>query len=318
MSPTLLFALLLLLTFAALLFFLKPTREESAVQRHLEEIEVTRVQDFDGTTILKREPFSSIPWLDDLLRQAPGTWSLMRLLKQAGSLWTVSTVITLSLLAFFFVWMVAYLMLSRLAFSAVPGAAAAFSPFLYLLILRDTRFRRCDALLPEAVDLMARALRAGHAVTAAMEMVGQEIGEPLAGEFRIVHEEQSFGLPMREAIFNLADRLPRDDVRFLATAILVQKETGGNLAQILDKTAAVMRERVRLRGQLRIYTAQGRLTGWILSCMPFVMFALISMINHDYESILFTDPLGIRVVIVGLIMMVLGVLAIRKIIDIKV
>lgn len=318
MSPTALFLLLLLLSFAALLFFLKPTREESAVERHLKEIEVTRVQDIGGATILKREPFSSIPWLDDLLRQAPGTWSLMRLLKQAGSPWRVSTVILLSSLGFCLTGTVVYLASSRAALSLLLAVTAAVSPYAYLLILRDTRFRRCDALLPEAVDLMARALRAGHAVTAAIEMVGQEIAEPLAGEFRTVHEEQSFGLPMREAMLNLADRLPRDDVRFLATAILVQKETGGNLAQILDKTAGVMRERVRLRGQLRIYTAQGRLTGWILGLMPFVMFALINLVNHDYESILFTDPLGIRVVIAGVVMMLIGVFAIRKVIDIKV
>ena len=122
--------------------------------------------------------------------------------------------------------------------SLIFGAIAASLPLLYLYVAREVRFRRCDALSPDAVDLMARGLRAGHAVPAVLEMVGQEIGEPLAGEFRILHEEQNLGLPLRDAILNLVDRVPRDDMRFLATAILLQKETGGNLAVILDKTAS--------------------------------------------------------------------------------
>jgi tight adherence protein B len=180
------------------------------------------------------------------------------------------------------------------------------------------RFHRCDAVLPEAIDLMARGLRAGHSIASVLDMVGQEIAEPLASEFRTVSEEQTLGLPTREAMLNLVERLPRDDVRFLATAILVQKETGGNLAQILDKTAVVMRERVRLRGQLRIYTAQGRITGWILCSLPFILFGLISLVNPDYEKILFTDPLGVRLIYGGLGMMAVGVLIIRKVIDIRV
>jgi len=187
-----------------------------------------------------------------------------------------------------------------------------------LYVTREIRFARFDSTLPEAVDLMARGLRAGHAVTAVLEMVGNEVADPVGTEFRAMHEEQALGLPLREAMINLVDRMPRDDVRFLATAILLQKETGGNLAQILDKTAAVMRERARLRGQLRIYTAQGRITGWILCIAPFAMFGLISLVNKNYEKPLFSDPLGIKMIYTGLIMMVIGILAIRKIIDIKV
>jgi tight adherence protein B len=119
-------------------------------------------------------------------------------------------------------------------------------------------------------------------------------------------------------MINLVERMPVDDMRFLATAILLQKESGGNLAQILDKTTAVIRERARLRGQLRIYTAQGRITGWILCAAPFLMFGLISVLNHNYEKPLFTTPLGLKMVYGGLVLMVLGVLAIRKIIDVKV
>ncbi len=137
-------------------------------------------------------------------------------------------------------------------------------------------------------------------------------------EFRALHKEQSLGLPIRDAMKGLIDRVPIDDLRFLATAILLQKESGGNLAQILDKTSAVIRERARLRGQLKIYTAQGRITGYLLGTAPFIMFGLINLINHDYEKTLFTDPFGLKMVYFGLGLMVIGILAIRKIIDIKV
>ena len=165
---------------------------------------------------------------------------------------------------------------------------------------------------------MARALRVGHAVSSALEMVGQEVADPVGSEFRTVYEEQALGLPLKEAMLNLVQRVPTQDVRFLATAIVLQKETGGNLAEILDKTAIVMRERTRLRGQLRVYTAQGRATGWLLCSLPFIMFFLISFVNPGYEKTLFTDPLGIHLVYAGLVMMAVGILVIRKIIDIRV
>jgi tight adherence protein B len=196
------------------------------------------------------------------------------------------------------------------------GVASA--PYIYLYILREVRFSKFSDLLPEAVDLMSRGLRAGHSIQAVLEMVGDEIADPVGIEFRALHKEQTLGLPIRDAMMGLVDRVPLDDMRFLATAILLQKESGGNLAQILDKTSAVIRERARLRGQLRIYTAQGRITGWILGGAPFFMFVLINLANHNYEKTLFSDPFGLKLVYVGLGLMVVGILVIRKIIDIKV
>jgi tight adherence protein B len=202
--------------------------------------------------------------------------------------------------------------------AVIAGVAAGSIPYIVLFIMREQRFRKCDQLLPEAIDLMARGLRAGHALTAVLEMVGSETADPIASEFRRLAEEHSLGVTLRDATMNLVARLPRDDMRFLATAILLQKETGGNLAVILDKTAAVARERARLRGQLRIYTAQGRVTGVILCLMPFIMFGLLSLVNWDFEKLLFTEELGRKMVYFGLGLMVLGVLWVRKIIDVKV
>lgn len=314
----LLFIVVLILSFLVLLYFLKPTAAETAIEQHLTGIEEGRMASADGTTILKREVFSTTPWVDELIRQIPGSLELSRLIKQSGQKWQVSVVLMASAAIALLGWWIASLAISSFGLSLIIGLAIGAAPYIYLYVTREIRFARFDALLPEAVDLMARGLRAGHAVTAVLEMVGNEVSDPVGTEFRAMHEEQALGLPLREAMLNLVDRVPRDDVRFLATAILLQKETGGNLAQILDKTAAVMRERARLRGQLRIYTAQGRITGWILCIAPFVMFGLISMVNKTYEKPLFTDPLGIKMIYTGLIMMAIGILAIRKIIDIKV
>jgi tight adherence protein B len=247
-------------------------------------------------------------------------WSpmLSALIKQAGMEWRASSLFLLSIFAAFATGWLAWLMSSNAVITPVIGGAVGAAPYIYLYILRAFRRSRFDALLPEAVDLMSRGLRAGHSIAAVLEMVGNEIADPVGTEFRALHKEQSLGLPMREAMMNLVERMPLDDMRFLATAILLQKESGGNLAQILDKTSAVVRERARLRGQLKIYTAQGRITGWILCAAPFLMFALISVVNHNYEKTLFSNALGMKMIYGGLGLMVLGILAIRKIIDVKV
>lgn len=318
MSPLLLFILILALVLGIMIWVLKPTRAEADIQRHLERIGGKYTVDPSGATILKRQELSAIPWVDDLLQQIPGPQNLRLFISQAGKTWTVGAVIFGSLVALVAVtWLASYLDTTWI-FAFVLGLLVGALPYAYLYLLRESRFRRFDSLLPETIDLMARALRAGHAVTAAIEMVSQEIAEPVASEFRIVFEEQNLGLPLRDAMLSLAERVPLDDVLFLVTAILVQKETGGNLAEILDKTAAVLRERMRLKGQLRIYTAQGRLTGWFLCLLPFAVFLLINLVNHKYEAKLWSDPLGRHLVYAGLTMMTIGVFAIRKIVNIKV
>ncbi|HEV3277702.1 MAG TPA: type II secretion system F family protein [Terriglobia bacterium] len=319
MSLVILFVLLLLLSFGAIVLVLKPGKTEADVQRHLSDMgDVFTAVDAGGNTILRRESLSSIPWLNSLLQQVPGSLSLRLLITQAGSRWALSTLLFGSVLAALATAWIVSLFMPAVLLDLLVGVAVGVMPYLYLLAKRSARFQRFDKLLPEAIDLMSRALKAGHAVTSALEMVAQEIGDPVSGEFRIVFDEQNLGLPMREALLNLAQRLPLEDVRFVATAILVQRESGGNLAEVLDKTAGVMRDRIRLRGQLRIYTAQGRLTGWILCAMPFIIFGLVSMANYDYEKKLWTDPLGLHLVYTGLVMMAVGVLAIRKIVDIRV
>jgi len=313
----LLFVLLLIVCFGIIYLVLRPTKTETAVQQQLENIQEGRAEQ-TGRTILREEGYGKNPETAEIVRQLPGALETLRLLQQAGHDWTVVSVMAGSLAAALASAWIASLFLPSILLAIVVGIAAGSGPYIYLLIRREQRFRRCDALLPEAIDLMARGLRAGHALTAVLEMVANEIAEPISTEFRKLHEENALGLPLRDATVNLVNRMPRDDVRFLATAMLLQKETGGNLAAILDKTGMVARERARLRGQLRIYTAQGRVTGWVLCLMPFIMFGLLSTVNWQLEKTLFTEPNGRLLVYVALGLMLLGIIAIRKIIDVKV
>ena len=315
--PLLFFLLLLIITFAVAFYFLRPTKTESAVQQRLDAIQDRRA-DETGQTILKEEGYSRNAEYSQVIREIPGALGTLDLIRQAGKNWTVGSVMGISLAATVFTALIASLILPSTLLAVAAGIVAGSIPYIVLMVMRERRFRKCDELLPECIDLMARGLRAGHALTAVLEMVGTETAEPLSSEFRRLAEEHSLGLPLRDATMNLVARLPRDDMRFLATAILLQKETGGNLAVILDKTAAVARERARLRGQLRIYTAQGRVTGWVLCLMPFIMFGLLSAMNWQFEKLLFTEEAGRTLVYIGLGLMVLGVLAIRKIIDVKV
>jgi len=318
MSPIVLFGLLLILSFGVVFYLLRPTSTEVAVQEQLEDIGSKKSETKARTSILKEEVTGSNVLMDEVVRRMPWLPAVSRLIRQAGMSWRPSSVILLSFVAVLVSMWFASLFTSNLLAIVIVGAGVGLAPYMYLYIVREVRFRQFDSLLPEAVDLMSRGLRAGHSISAVIEMVGNELADPVGIEFRALHKEQTLGLPMREAMMNLLERVPRDDMRFIATAILLQKESGGNLAQILDKTSAVVRERARLRGQLQIYTAQGRITGWILCAAPFVMFGLISVSNNDYEKPLFNDPLGMKMIYGGLALMVIGVLAIRKIIDVKV
>jgi len=321
MSLILLFLLLLVLIFGVLFYFLKPTSMERAVEDQLASIEDIQPVEGDAagrtTTILKERTARSTA-VEEFAARLPWSQNSSRLIRQAGKDWSFGSLSLVSLVAGVLIYGIAWLVNARFMISLLLAVAVGSAPYVYLYIFRGIRFRQFAELLPEAVDLMSRGLRAGHSIQAVLEMVGNEIADPVGIEFRALHKEQTLGLPIRDAMMGLVDRMPMDDMRFLATAILLQKESGGNLAQILDKTSAVIRERARLRGQLRIYTAQGRITGWILCAAPFIMFAVINLINHEYEKSLFNDPFGLKMVYFGLGLMAIGVLAIRKIIDIKV
>jgi tight adherence protein B len=315
-----LFLLVMIITFSVVLYMTRPTKEETDLGNRLAGFSrgSRPAAVIDPDIILKREVYSDLPIINAILRRVKLAADIDTLIKQANSSLTVGRVLFGALVIAFVVGVLGGNYMHSASLGLVLGLAAGTTPYIYLRIKRTARLRSFESILPEAIDLLARALRAGHALTAAIEMVSKEIADPVGTEFRRVFEEQNFGLPIREALINLANRIPVADLQFLVTAMLVQKETGGNLAEVLDKTGTVIRERSRLLGQLRIYTAQGRMTGWILGLLPFIVFLLMNFVNPNYAHTLTSDPMGRKAIWLGFGLMVLGVWMIRKIVDIKV
>jgi tight adherence protein B len=210
--------------------------------------------------------------------------------------------------------------LARVPLFLVPfPALLLFSvPWCWVLYKRRARLKKFQAQLPDALELVARALRAGHSFAAGMHVVAEEMPPPIAGEFGRVYEEQNYGISIEESLKALCERVPNLDLRFFATSVAIQRQTGGDLAEILDKLGYVIRERFRILGQVRALTGEGRLSGVVLIALPFVLFFVVLHLNPKYVEVLWTDELGIKMSIIALIMQVLGALCIRKIVDIKV
>jgi tight adherence protein B len=317
-----LFIFFAVVTFAVVFFFTRPSATARVVERRLAGVRMAGNPAVPGgegpAEFLKQTILSEIKWLNQLLERWGVAHKISVLLVQAESSWSVSTVLLASGILGLMGFAIARYWLVDLIPGLIAGALAAALPILVLRARGARRLRRFNQKLPAALDLMARALRAGHSVGAAIEIVAQEGGEPLRAEFREVYKQQSFGLPQRDALMQLGRRVPSADLQIVITAMLVQKETGGNLVEILERTTAVLRDRMRIQGELRIRTAQGRLTGWILCLLPVVMFVLISLANPGYSDVLVHDPVGRKLTYAGIGMMALGGLMIRKIVRIKV
>jgi len=199
--------------------------------------------------------------------------------------------------------------------AAVIGASI---PYLIVRYRRNKRLFKFEEMLPEAIDLLGRAIRAGHPLSAGLKMVADETTEPIQGEFRRTHEENRFGLPFDDALLAMADRVSIVDVRILVTAILIQREVGGNLAEVLDNLANVIRVRFTIRRQLRVYTAQGRFSGYVLAVLPVAVGGAIYSLNPSYIRLLFTDPFGKLMLLTAVVFQIIGFLWIRKIVDIEI
>jgi tight adherence protein B len=318
---SLVFGALLVLTFVVIMVLTRPSAMDRTVQIRVAGIQATAQGIFPGqgaSEIFKRTQLSEIGWVDTLLQRWNVSHKIRLLASQAESSWSVSLILGLCGGCGVVAFAVSYYYLPEPLAAVVIGLLASSLPFVYLQMLRARRVKRFNQALPEALDLITRALRSGHSVSAAIEIVGQEATEPIRTEFREVYRQQNFGLPQREALLELATRVPSPDLRFVVTAMLVQKETGGNLVDTLERTAAVVRDRIRIQGEVRTYTAQGRLTGYILGALPIVMFFLINAANHSYARLLIEDPTGRKLIYAGAGAMVLGALMIRKIVNIKV
>ena len=286
------------------------------VLRQLDELARAPQGDTGPEALLKQA--GATGFLDPMLVRLPSFRDLKAVMEQGDTKWSLQTFLFLSL---------GLAVASGLAANVVSGSlvvgilgAVAGAVFPYWLIRRRAtkRLYRFEEQLPEGIDLITRAIRAGHPLSAGLKMVAEESPEPLAAEFRRVFEQQRFGLPFEESMYGLADRIPMVDTRILVTAILVQREVGGNLAEVLDNLSYIIRERFRIRRQLRVITAQGRMSGYVLAVLPIAVGFAIFLLNRSYIMILFEHPTGRAFLSGAVVLQVLGYLWIRRIVDIEI
>ncbi|WP_137174027.1 type II secretion system F family protein [Massilia sp. HP4] len=271
----------------------------------------------EDVTITKDRRLSDNPDLEPLLRRLPGARRLDRMLLQAGSAQLVASLLAVCA-ACLGAGLVAALAL-RLSLAAVLGCAlgAASLPLLRLARARDGRMARFERQLPEALDMMSRAMRAGHAFPTALKLVADEVAAPLGEEFKTAFDEVNFGVSMADALNNLAQRVPSMDLQYFVVAVLIQRESGGNLTELLTSISGIIRDRQKLAGQVRVLSAEGRISAWVLCLLPFGAGFMMYAVNPETMGVLVNDPVGRQLTGAALGMMAFGVLAIRKIVRIR-
>ncbi|MBV8248442.1 MAG: type II secretion system F family protein [Comamonas sp.] len=270
------------------------------------------------TKLVKERVLSDMPLLERTLQRMPRAHQLDRFILQSGLEWTVSGLLLSSAILFAFGMLAAVTLHQSLELGAIVGAVLGSLPWLYLQRKRYQRLSLMERQLPEALDLIARALRAGHAFSAGLQMAGEELAEPMAGEFRLVHDEINYGTSPQQALSNLGERVPVTDLRYFIVAVLIQRESGGNLTEMLGTLSRLIRERLKLNGKIRVLSSEGRMSAWILGLMPFALAALLNLLNPEFMSALWTDPIGITILKWLAVLMVIGVLIMRRIIRIRV
>jgi tight adherence protein B len=293
--------------------------ETKQTMDRLETLTATRIEAGESPVNLRRtEIMSSIAVLNRFLQNLQLAPKLRLILYQANLSWRVGDLLLGCCAALILVTWLVFERTGAFVFAFGFGLAAGFVPIVYVLRKRRQRFDSFEELLPEALDMIVSALRAGHSLSSALNLTAKEMADPISREFRQCVDEQNFGLELRVALLNMITRMPIPDVRTLVTAVLIQRETGGNLAEILEKVGHVIRERFRLRRQIRVHTAQGRLTGWILTVLPLVLGAALYLVNPKHISILWQRPIGIKMMWAAGIMTLIGGAIIKKIVSIRV
>lgn len=276
--------------------------------------------DANGETvsILKQRRYCDHDWLDAFLHKRKFANAIDRLLLQSGMRWSVAQFIGAALGGMCLALLILQMYPAPPLAQLVVALMFMSVPYVLARRARAARLIKIEEQLPEAADFLARAMRAGHSFTNVLQMVGSELPEPLSGEFRAAHEEINYGVPLNEALYSLADRIPLTDLRYLVIAVVIQRESGGNLAEILGNISHIIRERLKLLGKVRVLSAEGRMSAWILGMMPFCAMAFMVIMNPKYVSLLWTDPTGIRMLWCGAGMILIGVLWIRRVIHIRV
>ena len=299
-------------------FFVLRVEQQAAgiVRKRLKRADAAKAS-LHKELLKQQEALSAVGAFDALLRRSEKhTKSLKTLIDQAGVKVTVGTVVAASAL----LGLVAFYGVGRATGWYILGLPAAalvtFIPFLVLRRLRTLRIRKFEEQFPEALDLISRALRAGHAFTTGLEMVAKEMPAPVGEEFRLLFDQQNYGLALPDALKVFAERVPVLDGRFFVTAVLIQRESGGNLAEVLDNLATVIRDRFRVKRQMRVASAHGRITGMVLICLPPVLGIALMTVNKEHRELMFGEALGIQMMVGAAILQGIGTLIIRKIINV--
>src|ERR1041384_60534 len=306
MSPALLISALVFVLVTAGIFVAFTIYEKRSERARLLRDRLAAVQRAaerarsEELALLRDEMLSEIPALDNLLRRSERVSNLQILLSQADLDIRAGYMLLLCAASGIVLGVIAFYIGGAIIFGWLGLLLGAFLPYSYASYRRSKRFQKFEELFPEAIDTLARAVRAGHAFTTALELIANEVAEPIASEFRKLFEEQKFGLPVRDALVNLTQRVPLVDVKFFVTAVMLQRETGGNLAEILDNLSYVIRERFKIMRQVRVHTAQGRLTMVLLMSLPPVIVMVMLVMSPNFIRPLFTDPVGHTLVVGGI------------------
>jgi tight adherence protein B len=315
----LVFIVVALVAFAAGSLVDQRNAQARLIRERLANVQKAPERDPDAElALLRDEQLSKIPAFDTLLRRSARVSAIQEALTQAGMKYRAGNFLLLCLVCGVLCGLFATLYTRNPAVGWAALVLGAFLPYSIVAYRRQKRFEKFEELFPEAIDTVARAVRAGHAFTTALEMISNEVAEPLASEFRKLYEEQKFGLPVREALMNLTQRIPLVDVKFFVTAVMLQRETGGNLAEILDNLSYVIRERFKIQRQVKVHTAQGRLTMALLMAMPPAVVAILAVFSPEFVHPLFYDPLGHILLVLSIALQTIGYFVIRRVIKIQV
>lgn len=317
------FIIFLFCLFLVLGGYLLATRGSDArrrrLQQRLSEALLHSAHTEDVEVILAREELmSEIPWINQVLVRMASAMHLKKMLDQADLQITVTRLLMFSLMAGILAALAASVIAPEMLIIIASGAAGASLPFIHVWWKRRKRFDKFLEHLPDTLELMSRALSAGHAFPETLHMVSGEMPEPIATEFRKTYEEQNLGLSLKLALENLTQRMPLLDLRLCVTAVLIQRETGGNLAEILEKVAYTIRERFRIMGDLKTLTTSSRLSAWLLCGLPIFVAVAVTVMNPDYMSILWKDPRGHKLIFAAVFMQISGMLVVRRILNIKI
>jgi tight adherence protein B len=314
----LVFAVVTLAAFAGLSLLDQRSAQARLLRDRLSKTEEPAEQPVPEAALVRDEMLSRIPAFDAVLRRSERVSLLQKMLEQGNVTIRAGNFLMLCVASAAVLALIFFIAGGNLIFGWTGAILGFFVPYAYASHRRQKRFQLFEEKFPEAIDTLARAVRAGHAFTTALEMIANEVAEPVGGEFRQLYEEQKFGLPVRDALINLADRIPLVDLKFFVTAVMLQRETGGNLAEILDNLSYVIRERFKILRQVRVHTAQGRLTMVLLMAMPPTIVAVMWVLNRGFILPLFTDPIGHALIVAGITLQTMGYFFIRRIIRIQV